>query len=351
MNVQEPPIDHLTQEMVANLVCDCTGASKVTRVQPMQTLWSGQGYILRVYTEGTGSRSVVVKYIAPVNTTAHPRGWNTQASFQRKMRSYEIECHWYQHYAACCPEQCTVPALLALHTEEQRRILVLEDLSVDYPVLRSQLSVNEVSVCLSWLARFHATFLNVAAEGLWPEGCYWHLATRQDEYNKMQAGAIKEQAHRLDQCLRQARFQTLVHGDAKVANFCFDNDVKHVAAVDFQYVGAGCGIRDVVYLLGSCLSEHDCQQHEVQLLDCYFEKLRQALSQRDELAQGDQQNDNKINASGFASEIEAEWRSLYAIAWTDFYRFLLGWMPEHAKINRYTKLQASRALAQLRSSQ
>jgi len=35
--------------------------------------------------------------------------------------------------------------------------------------------------------------------------------------------------------------------------------------------------------------------------------------------------------------LETEWRKMYPVAWTDFYRFLLGWMPTHYKINSYTE--------------
>ena len=40
------------------------------------------------------------------------------------------------------------------------------------------------------------------------------------------------------------------------------------------------------------------------------------------------------------------WRDLYAIAWTDFYRFLAGWMPDHPKTHAYTRQLASQALAE-----
>ena len=44
-------------------------------------------------------------------------------------------------------------------------------------------------------------------------------------------------------------------------------DGKAVAAVDFQYVGAGCGMKDVAYLLGSCLDDKGHEALEADLLD------------------------------------------------------------------------------------
>jgi Ser/Thr protein kinase RdoA (MazF antagonist) len=57
----------------------------------------------------------------------------------------------------------------------------------------------------------------------------------------------------IDQVLNNCSYQTIVHGDAKLANFCFSKEGA-VSAVDFQYVGGGCGMKDVAYFLGSCLT-------------------------------------------------------------------------------------------------
>lgn len=234
--------------------------------------------------------------------------------------------------------------MLGAEHDQHTRLLLLEDLATAYPHLPATLTIDQVTVCLQWLAEFHALFLIDAGDGLWPRGCYWHLATRQDEWQAMSDSPVKRAASWLDDRLQQTRFQTLVHGDAKLANFCFSQDFSQVAAVDFQYVGKGCGMSDVVYLLGSCLPEDDCERCEQYLLDAYFSALRLALARR---------LDNDENLQGFSQsgepddlieQLESQWRALYAIAWTDFYRFLSGWMPAHAKINRYTKKLAEQAL-------
>ena len=187
-----------------------------------------------------------------------------------------------------------------------------------FPLRKSSLSVEEAKVCLRWLAHFHARFMNTEPKGLWSTGTYWHLETRPDELKVMEDNALKEHTFLIDEHLNNCKYKTIVHGDAKVANFCFSEDMKDVAAVDFQYVGGGCGMKDVVYFLGSCLLEDDIKNHDLLLLDYYFETLKEAL--------------NQYHPYLVSSKIEQEWRAMYAIAWTDFTRFLMGWMPTHQKI-------------------
>lgn len=315
-------------------VLEKTSASSISAVNALQTLWSGYGEIVRYTLNGYSQPSVVLKHIRPGTHTSHPRGWDTNQSNQRKIRSYQVESHWYQHYAFTTHRHCRVPSCLGLSLcNDNEILLLLEDLDTQYPRRRESLTVAEATVCLDWLAHFHATFINSSAEGLWPIGTYWHLATRPDEFQAMAAGDIKQAADTIDLKLNQCHFQTLVHGDAKVANFCFDEGMSAVAAVDFQYVGRGCGIRDVAYFLGSCLSGDTIEANEKYLLDHYFSTLTLALSER--------------VSSTDIDNIEQEWRDLYAIAWTDFYRFLLGWNPGHWKIDAYTRRQSLTALSLL----
>ena len=59
-----------------------------------------------------------------------------------------------------------------------------------------------------------------------------------------------------------------------MANFCFSESRDKVAAVDFQYVGGGCGMKDLTYFVGSCLDESACEQREGDILNRYFQSLR-----------------------------------------------------------------------------
>jgi aminoglycoside phosphotransferase (APT) family kinase protein len=141
---------------------------------------------------------------------------------------------------------------------------------------------------------------------------------------------LKDAAHKIDEELNTCTYQTLVHGDAKVANFCFGNDSNQVAAVDFQYVGGGCGMKDVAYFLGSVLGEDELEFLEEELLTKYFAFLREAL--------------RSVEEGVVFYELEQEWRRLYPMAWADFTRFLLGWMPTHQKLNRYSEKMVKMAL-------
>ena len=161
--------------------------------------------------------------------------------------------------------------------------MILEDIDASgYPQRLGSLDRSAVMLCLQWLANFHAVFMEISLSSsatstttasssssaaaseekdkakaglLWEAGTYWHLATRPDEFASMDdEDHLRTYAHAIDARLNRCRYTTLVHGDAKSANFCFNSDLTAVAAVDFQYIGNGCGMKDVCYLLASSLN-------------------------------------------------------------------------------------------------
>ncbi len=306
------------------IIRQATGASDIRLLELIQELWSGYGAILRYGLTGSRRRRVVVKHVRLPGRVHHPRGWNTDLSHRRKLRSYEVEMAWYARWSARCGAACPVPHCLALETRGDETLMVLEDLDeAGFPERRETVTETELAACLRWLANFHATFLGCEPEGLWEQGTYWHLETRPDELEALGDLPLKRAAADIDRLLRGSPYQTLVHGDAKLENFCFSPDGKKVAAVDFQYVGGGCGMKDVAYFIGSCLAEEECERLEPWLLDCYFAALRQALAQLQPAVAG--------------KALEDDWRELYPLAWTDFHRFLKGWSPGHWKLNAYSE--------------
>ncbi|WP_369795105.1 phosphotransferase [Halioglobus sp. HI00S01] len=200
---------------------------------------------------------------------------------------------------------------------------------------KQAVDLADIHACLDWLAAFHATFLGSDAIGLWECGTYWHLDTRPDELAALTDIPLREAAPHIDAVLRRSDFQTLVHGDAKLANFCFATigGTPRVAAVDFQYVGAGCGMKDVAYFIGSCLDEAQCAALETALLDYYFGALGTHARLRHPAI------DHRA--------LEAQWRELYDVAWADFHRFVKGWSPGHWKINSYSEQLARRVIRRL----
>lgn len=307
-----------------NIILKSTGAKKFFEINKIQDLWSGYGVIMRYGLKGSKMQSIVVKHVRLPKDSDHPRGWNTDLSHNRKLKSYEVEMGWYLKWSHLCDTNCYVPKCFACESHDDEVLIVLEDLNgTGYEERKSSVSIDEIKVCLVWLAHFHATFMNRSPDHLWSVGTYWHLETRPDEWNTLKDIDLKNAAQAIDEKLRKSPFQTFVHGDAKLANFCFSKDGQKVAAVDFQYVGGGCGMKDVAYFIGSCLNENECAKWETLLLDYYFYVLSNALRVK--------QKDVDVQA------LEEDWRSLYGAAWTDFHRFIKGWSPGHWKINGYSE--------------
>jgi len=280
---------------------------------------------------------VIVKSVTPPAERDFVRDPAKLRSHRRKLRSYAVELAFYEGLARRCDEGCRIPEFVCGDARDERFLFVLEDLDrAGFPARRTHCAPHEISACLKWLAAFHARFVGVEPAGLWKVGTYWHLATRPDELSRLNSGELRRAASRIDQHLNSARFRGLVHGDAKLENFCFSSAGRGVAAVDFQYVGGGVGVKDVAYFLSSCLSANECDDQVPGYLGEYFQALRAALSSEGKLPE---------------SEIEAlehEWRALFPWAWSDFYRFLLGWAPAYANRDSYGESQLDLVLHSLR---
>jgi hypothetical protein len=317
---------------VETLILKATGAKSVFPLGVLQRLWSGYGEIVRYGLTGCDLNTVIVKHVRldrqrPGDSISH----------KRKLRSYQVETQWYENWSQRCNEECRVPNCLAAQSFDNEVLILLEDLdAAGFQHRRSKAKLDEMYACLAWLANFHATFMDEKPEGLWPTGTYWHLETRPDELQVLNDLALKNAASTIDRILRETPYQTLVHGDAKLANFCFSNEGK-VAAVDFQYVGGGCGIKDVAYFIDSCLEETKAEKMCGELLDFYVQALKQALIIKHKPVDAD--------------AIERDWRALYPVAWTDFHRFLKGWSPGHWPRNSYSERVARQVIAQFSSTE
>lgn len=303
-------------EYFKSIILQSTGASSLSQKEIIQELWSGYGKIIRVTLEDSILESIVVKHVQLPKSNNHPRGWNTNVGHQRKLKSYEVETNWYKMY--CKESSARLPKCFAIESHQDETLIVLEDLDqAGFPLRKQNVDWKDIETCLEWLAKFHASYLGKSPNGLWDVGTYWHLETRPQELEVLQDKPLQNAAAAIDIKLNNCQFKTFVHGDAKLANFCFSKNGQ-VAGADFQYVGGGCGMKDVAYFIGSCLNESDCERLETQIQDTYFAYLHKAIGKKNEA-------------------LENEWRPLYRVAWADFYRFLKGWSPGHWKINSYSE--------------
>lgn len=296
------------------IILNSTESRELYKIEEIQDLWGGYGKILRYGLSGSDMKSVVVKNVCLPKNPKKSRGGDI--SFQRKLKSYKVEMAFYKNWSENCKNDCRVPKWYAFEWQNDEFLMVLEDLdAAGFKKRKRSVAWNEIKVCLKWLAHFHATFMGEKPENLWTQGTYWHLETRPDELKALSDTALKGTAKAIDKKLNNCRFKTFVHGDAKLQNFCFSEDGNSVAAVDFQYVGGGCGMKDVAYFVDSCLYDDECESWEADVLAFYFEELKSAL----------QMKQKHIDLEA----LENEWHELYHVAWTDFYRFLKGWAPGH----------------------
>ena len=298
-----------------SIILHKTEATSLFIKEVIQELWSGYGKIIRIGLENANMDTIIVKHVQIPKAINHPRGWNTNKGHQRKVKSYQVETKWYETYSK--NSTARLPKCLAIEKQNDEVFIVLEDLDeAGYPIRKNSVTWEEIAACLKWLAQFHASFLGKAPNGLWESGTYWHLETRPHELEVLKDKKLKEAASKINKKLNSCKYKTFIHGDAKLANFCFSEDGR-VAGVDFQYVGGGCGMKDVAYFIGSCLYEDECERLETLILDTYFAHLNSEMREQNEA-------------------LEREWRSLYRVAWADFHRFLKGWSPDHWKINSYS---------------
>ena len=312
-----------------------THALRIKKTQIIQSLWSGYGSIKRVDLDGGEFSSIIVKHVQP-HRKSHPRGWNTDLAHQRKLKSYQVETNWYASQKNKASNNLArIPSCFGTKKEGDEVLLLLEDLDASgFKGRKSFVNQTEWKACVSWLATFHAENLDGDATGLWESGTYWHLETRPDELERLDDQVIKKAAPAIDIKLKTNKFQTLVHGDAKLANFCFNSDGTRAAAVDFQYVGAGCGMKDLAYFVGSCFRDEEAEEIEIEVLNYYFTEFRKSLA--------------RINNEVAGDEVVQDWRPLYRVAWADFHRFMKGWSPGHWKLSDYSERVTREVIESLR---
>ncbi|RPA73587.1 hypothetical protein BJ508DRAFT_48094 [Ascobolus immersus RN42] len=284
-----------------------TPDTKVTTSATLATLWASYGSILSLTaTHPTllpTPTKLVLKTISPP-----PHASSDDESHLRKLISYHVERYFY---SALAPQlegrgvkvARSFPELLLPQREGNTGVLLLEDLGpAGYPQPAGHVlsSITGVKAVLTWLARFHATFMGKVDEhhlipppleadldridkGIWANGSYWYLATRQDEYRDMlESGEVEwlePWVEEVDRLLHDpgAKGRTVLHGDCKAANIVFSASGTECALYDLQYCGAGVGVVDLVYFLGTSVSGRLLEGGgDEELVGFYAEEVRRA---------------------------------------------------------------------------
>jgi hypothetical protein len=295
----------------------------------LTSLWSGCGSIVQCQLD---DKACVIKAIKIPSHINHPKIKQSAFALKRKQYSYQVEYSFYKLYSQHLPRYAQSIECISAINKNDEYALVFKDFTKHG---FTQASVGHIKAILNWLAHFHAFNLNKPTDELWLQGNYWHLSTRPDEFNNLnsannKSADIKKAASILDTALCQSAYKTLIHGDAKLANFAA-NERSEIRGYDFQYVGAGIGIVDVMYFMTSCFNDAQLHQHADECLHFYFSQLKIGL--------------NIYHPTVNTDDVIADWRPLWGAAWADFYRFLAGWSPAHQKINSYMQLQVNNWLA------
>ncbi|GLD96737.1 hypothetical protein PINS_up005420 [Pythium insidiosum] len=266
----------------------------------------------------------------------------SERQWARDFASYHNEAFVYQHLHAALSANGVAmiapvavifePATATTTTQTQTPrdcIVLLEDVLRPENEQQQELSARLVSLdCLNkddtktllrFLAKLHAapladsSLLSLVKTHLWPEGAWWSLAKRgveelqhapevwrgvldafraellhldavTPEIEALGERMVANAAYISEQLFGEsAAPKTLVHGDAKTANFFFDAATRqHVTAFDWQWSGLGLGALDVANLLNTSVAIDALQddESETELLECYLEALRHELQLR-----------------------------------------------------------------------
>eukprot|EP00241_Pyramimonas_parkeae_P005453 CAMPEP_0114239462 /NCGR_PEP_ID=MMETSP0058-20121206/8480_1 /TAXON_ID=36894 /ORGANISM="Pyramimonas parkeae, CCMP726" /LENGTH=348 /DNA_ID=CAMNT_0001351659 /DNA_START=278 /DNA_END=1324 /DNA_ORIENTATION=- len=286
---------------------------EVTKVQErrLQSLWAGYGSVasLTATLKSGGTQALIVKRVDP------PREADSGSlGDARKLRSYQVEGSFYKHLApGVIQAGVCVAETLDLQKEDNRMMLLMTDLTRDFPCQVGSMNVEQAKAAAEWLAGFHAHFWErPRAEGVWEQGGYWYLDTRPDEFEAIGSewNRLKAAAKAINWRVKGGdsnRFRTLIHGDFKAANILHSSDGKRCAAYDFQYVGEGYGVRDMVMLLHSSLQRKTVPSEE-EILKHYHQCLCRILGHE--------------KAKGYDFDTMM---MHYDICVADYVRFMAGW--------------------------
>lgn len=261
------------------------------------SLWKGYGHVYHIEATDCDNvrRDVIIKHVDIPTTSGSVE--SLSEDHLRKVHSYAVESVFYKELSECMIESgVNVPRMYCVEGEIGSQggtmSIAMEDvrnLGPHYQRKANVLDMEEGKALLDWLARFHAVnWKAVPTEGgtmgLWSEGSFWQLDSRTTEFGQIEDDwrmlhTIGQYVH---EQLQRSSFRTVIHGDAKSANFFFyktGGATVSIAGYDFQYCGFADGMRDVAYVLCCSIQPDLVEAFEEELLMHYHQALLAHLEQ------------------------------------------------------------------------
>ncbi|MEZ5383600.1 MAG: phosphotransferase [Microthrixaceae bacterium] len=280
----------LTATWLTEALADPLAGGRVAEVhhEPVGTGQVGDVFRLAMRLEGAPAgcpRSVIAKL---------PAGDETSRATGVAVRSYELECRFYEQLAANLPVRTPTCHQVLFDPETHAFTLLFEDLA---PARQGDqivgCSADEAAAVVEEMTQLHAPRFGDAslasigwmnrrdpdsvaqvtalATMVLPGFCERYGdrlgADETSAYERMVAGLGEILGHHEGP-------NTVVHGDFRLDNLLFGvDDGTRVAVVDFQGAGCGPGTSDLAYFLGSGLLPDDRRANEEALVADYRTQL------------------------------------------------------------------------------
>jgi hypothetical protein len=364
---------------------------EATSCEVLQPLWADYGSISRLTISPTSShprvegssqppKTLILKSITPPPV----EGSTPSESHLRKLISYEVEQHFYTALAPKLPSSIPVARCIASSassfSSNQEITTILTDLRQDFSIAaeeqRSALSPSQVHAALDWLSTFHGFWwarnsefrssarlrlppleeqaLNTPTDnkgGVWLNGGYTYLATRQSEYASLECSPDSPWREALcepfasspnNQSLAElialilspspsqsnptplSAYETLLHGDVKSANLFTTSEPtssSSAAFFDFQYVGLGLGVCDLAKLFTCSVPGAQLLGTGKTLVGDRALKLDMSIGEKRLLERYRQKIEDVSGKTYPWEELERHWNC----ALVDWLRFQAGW--------------------------
>jgi hypothetical protein len=284
---------------IARLVSMCFANDSTVRIgktSSLATLWAGMGKIVKVNCISSSKKNVAII----IKRIAFPMDDNLSIGDSRKVASYDVEATFYEAFSAqlIARAKYNIVPGCALVDRSLRSSGLLSICMTELPGptmgsfgdIETAAAIRAIALLHSeWFGRIRSN--EAVAGGLQPQGGYWYLDTRPDEFDAMPRrgweGRLRKSAAAIDERLKADPAQCIIHGDLKGVNMALhtsqDTDQPLVSFCDFQYCGQSCAMKDLAYFMVVNLGRSLETTHD-SWLALYHSELCSCLSTQSEFS-------------------------------------------------------------------